>query len=340
MSASGSSVRRLTTAPPSTLDGYPSFSPDGRQIAFVRSRTTYKNDIYIVPVSGGEPRRLTFLNTGIFSPVWTPDGRKIIFSLGGLIANLNDISASDGSHWITGLYAVPLSGGHPERLPLPQMNVSDPELSRAGDKMVYQRNIINMSIWKLPIQNAGGSPTKFIASTSMDYNPEFSPDGRRIVFNSLRDGREALWSCDADGGNPIRLVSLQLGGSAAWSPDSTRIAYDDRASGRGQIYLIGLRDHDTQQITHGDFDSVTPAWSADGRSIYFASNRTGRFEIWKFVLSTRELVQITRNAGSKPQESPDGRFVYYCKTAADYGLKGVWRISGDWWCGRADPSRG
>ena len=126
MSASGSSVRRLTTAPPNTADGYPSFSPDGRQIAFVRGRTVYKNDIYVVPVSGGEPRRLTFLDTGVFSPLWTPDGRKIIFSLGGLIANLNDISASDGSHSITGLYAVPVSGGRPERLSLPQMNVSDP----------------------------------------------------------------------------------------------------------------------------------------------------------------------------------------------------------------------
>ena len=322
MSASGSSVRRLTTAPPNTADGYPSFSPDGRQIAFVRGRTVYKNDIYVVPVSGGEPRRLTFLDTGVFSPLWTPDGRKIIFSLGGLIANLNDISASDGSHWITGLYAVPVSGGRPERLPLPQMNVSDPELSRSGDKIAYQRHVVNMSIWKLPIQNASGSPIKFITSTSMDANPEFSPDGRQIVFTSLRDGRGAIWSCDADGGNLIRLVNLQLGGSPAWSPDSTRIAYDDRASGRSQIYLIGLRDHDTQQITNGDFESQTPAWSADGRSVYFASNRTGRLEIWKFVLSTRELVQITRNGGSFPQESPDGRFVYYTKNEAE----GVWRV--------------
>jgi Tol biopolymer transport system component/DNA-binding winged helix-turn-helix (wHTH) protein len=326
MSASGSDVRRLTTAPPNSADGNASFSPDGQQIVFVRVRSIYKNDIYTIPVTGGEPRRLTFLNTGVFSPVWTPDGQKIIFSIGGWIAGLHDVSASDGTRWLTGLYAVPASGGRPERLPLPQMNVSDPAISRAGDKIAFQRLITKMSIWKLPIDNTGGSPTKFIASTSMDNSPEFSPDGTRIAFSSLRDGSGSLWSCDADGGNPIRLVSLSQGGSAAWSPDSTHIAFDDRASGRSQIYLIGLRDHDTQQITDGDFDSMEPAWSADGRSVYFESARTGRPEIWKLLLSTRELVQITRNAGSHPQESPDGRFVYYNKTGIDDQLKGVWRI--------------
>jgi hypothetical protein len=71
---------------------------------------------------------------------------------------------------------------------------------------------------------------------------------------------------------------------------------------------------------------MEPAWSADGRSVYFASGRTGRPEIWKLLLSTRELVQMTRNAGSHPQESPDGKFVYYNKTGIDDRLKGTWRI--------------
>jgi Tol biopolymer transport system component/DNA-binding winged helix-turn-helix (wHTH) protein len=326
MSASGSDVRRLTTAPPGSADGYASFSPDGQQIVFVRFRSIYKNDIYIIPVIGGEPRRLTFLTAGVFSPVWTPDGRKIIFSLGGWIAGLHEVSAGDGKRWLTGLYSVPASGGRPERLPLPQVNVFDPAISRAGDKIAFQRWITNMSIWKLPIENTGGLPTKLIASTSMDNGPEFSPDGSRIAFSSLRDGTQSLWSCDAECGNAIRLASLQVGGSAAWSPDSTHIAFDDRASGRSQIYLLGLRDHNAQQITDGDFESYQPAWSADGRSVYFASERTGRTEVWKLLLSTRELVQIRRNAGSFPQESPDGRFVYYYKTGIDDRLKGVWRI--------------
>src|SRR5438034_5110545 len=65
MSSAGSDSRRLTTAPQKTSEKYPAFSPDGEQIAFVRESTIYGADIYAVPASGGEPRRVTFLNAAV-----------------------------------------------------------------------------------------------------------------------------------------------------------------------------------------------------------------------------------------------------------------------------------
>ena len=56
-----------------------------------------------------------------------------------------------------------------------------------------------------------------------------------------------------------------------------------------------------------------PYWSHDGKWIYFSSTRSGREEIWKMSSSGGEAVQITRNSGDTPQESPDGKFLYYMK---------------------------
>ena len=328
MSNTGSDSHRLTTAPHNIAELFPAFSPDGQQIAFVRTSTIYGSDLYAVPVSGGEPRRVTFLNAAVNPPVWTRDGRSIVFSLGGWIDPLYATVTADGKKWMTGAYVVPAGGGEPQRLPLPHSNMGELAISLKGDKIAYTKNSVSMSIWKVPLPNPGTPASKFIASQSIDMGGEFSPDGSKIAFVSARDGFNAIWICNADGSDPIRLTTLHTGGSPAWSQDGTHILFDNRISGHSHLYSIQLDDHTVEQLTQGDFDDVTPAWSSDGKSIYFSSDRTGKWEVWKQSSASKQLSQVTRHGGTFPQETLDGKFVYYGKV-----WDGLWQSwqSGEVW---------
>src|SRR5882724_6207788 len=92
--------RRLTSPPSQYLgDSWPSFSPDGQTLSFTRMSSNSVSELYLVPLVGGEPKRLTFDNTGVFSSTWTADGGSLVFSSrrGGDSFALWRVSASGGT---------------------------------------------------------------------------------------------------------------------------------------------------------------------------------------------------------------------------------------------------
>ena len=78
-----------------------------------------------------------------------------------------------------------------------------------------------------------------------------------------------------------------------------------------------------RRITSESSTDVLPSWSKDGRWIYFASNRSGNDQVWKVPVEGGDPVQVTKQGGIEPFESPDGKFVYYCKGISTPGL---WRV--------------
>lgn len=106
-SRSTGATRRLTKPPPDHLlgDGSPRFSPDGRSLAFVRASVVTQTDVYLVPVAGGEPRRLTSGNHQTAGLAWAPDSRSVVFS-----------SSRSPRAGFFGLWRVSASGGEPELL--------------------------------------------------------------------------------------------------------------------------------------------------------------------------------------------------------------------------------
>ena len=196
--------------------------------------------------------------------------------------------------------------------------------------MAFTRSTLDQNVWRLALLAPGrpdGAPVMAIASTRLDVNAQFAPDGRQIVFESVRSGTRELWVVNRDGTNARQLTAFngRRGGTAAWSPDGKWIAYDLRDDGPGDIYVIATEGGAPRRLTTHLLDDVLPSWSHDGRWIYFGSRRTGDFQIWKVSPQGGEALQVTTQEGSAyAKESQDGQFLYYARFGP--GLPSLWRI--------------
>jgi Tol biopolymer transport system component/DNA-binding winged helix-turn-helix (wHTH) protein len=326
--------KRRLTSPPSAVsdssgDTNPAFSPDGRTLAFIRM-SDFRTELYLLPVSDalqsvGEAKRIP-LGQSRYAPAWTEDGREIIFW-----------------SWRQGLWRIGVSGSdtrsaEPARLPFGD-NALCPAISRRGHRLAYSNGIFrNSSIWRMAVPSGPSGPSardgtrvgsfnrSFISSTQNDLHPQFSPDGKRIAFVSERSGNFEIWVCNSDGSSPVQLTSFHgpVVTTPRWSPDGRRIAFDSSAGGgEFDIWVIGVDGGKPVRMTTHPANDGNPSWSRDGRWIYFDSKRTGEQQVWKMPADGGEAIQVTRDGGYAPLESPDGKFLYYTKYLWPTSL---WRV--------------
>lgn len=312
--------KRLVSSPPLEYigDSSPSFSPDGRSLALIRSRGSESDDIYVVPMTAAgqaaaHPRRITSGLGPIGGLDWTPDGRSLVFSV---------LSSGDMA-----LRIVAVAGGQPAPLPGAGEYGHMPSVSRHGNRLVYARSAAHDNIWRIPGPNADirkAAPEKWIASTQDEGGPQFSPDGKRIAFGSARSGTYEVWTCTSNGRELAQLTSLggPPAGSPRWSPDSRWIAFDAPNAGKTDIFVISAESGAPRLLTPGTANNTRPSWSGDGKWIYFDSNRGGDWEIWKAPAQGGDAVEVTKAGGYEPFESPDGKLVFYSKLQTP----GIWSV--------------
>ncbi|MBP1598754.1 MAG: serine/threonine protein kinase [Acidobacteria bacterium] len=317
--------RRLTSYPikselAETLlgDQNPSISPDGGSLAFARATNSYMYELYVLRLTRdlrpvGEPRLLTDQRCATLPGIaWTANGREIVYSAGGA--------------QIQYLWRVPVTGRQaPKRLPYAQPATVFPAIARTPPRLAYSWQVLNMNLWRLDTRT--GERRTHIASTYDSRLPDYSPDGRKIAFQSNRSGNVEVWSCDADGSNCAQLTSFNgpQCGSPRWSPDSRWLALDSRSEGQSEIYVMAADGGKPRRVTNRSADDIMPSWSWDGRWLYFSSNHSGQHELWKVPKDGGEPVQITRSGGGRSHASPDGRYIYYSKLSQ----RGLFRIPAD-----------
>jgi Tol biopolymer transport system component/DNA-binding winged helix-turn-helix (wHTH) protein len=301
--------RPLTFPKSPATDYCPAFSPDGRSLAYATCEypgtLMASCDLYVLPLdreirAQGPSRRLTRAGFWASGVTWTRDGRSIIYGdYHGAHCRLFRILA-DGS-------------SPPERIELAAGGLQ-PMAGHSLDRLVFSRVVVDARIHRL---RPGAPETPFIQSTNADWNPQYSPDGRRVAFQSQRaDERFEVWLADAEGTNATRLTRGPGGaqGAPRWSPDGRTIAFDSMAeSGRFDVWTIGVDGSGLRQITRGSGDKSWASFSRDGRLIYYMSTRTGRLEIWRVPSAGGAEEQVTHEGGSLPVESADGRMLYYLR---------------------------
>jgi len=176
-------------------------------------------------------------------------------------------------------------------------------------------------IW---LMNADGSNQhQFTDISSGACQPEWSPDGLRMVFTSPCRKRlenyegSGLFLINADGTNMIPLQTAP-GGSfdPAWSQDGNMIAFTSMRDGRAQIYIFNLQDNSEVFVTQSvsPYDR-RPAWSPDGKYLAFETTRGGKSQVWYVPVDLsakpKEFSVMANGIGTRPTWSPDGKSVYY-----------------------------
>jgi Tol biopolymer transport system component len=299
-------------------------SPDGRTLAFCRTQIE-GCDLFLMPAAGGEARRLTNDYKFILGLAWTTDGREIVFA-----------SSRLGRFQLWRVAARPMDPAGTYANPVLVEGAGDdarnPTISRTS-KLAYQRYNRNFDIQKVEIVGPEGTAThrlgrstRLISSTQLDATPAWSPDGKTIAFVSDRSGTQELWVCDADGSDPLKLTSFN-GPSVIfprWSPDGRRLVFGALTGPGGNFegYLIGARGGAPERISIAGHRTLAhPVFSHDGRWIYFIPGaQDGAVEAFKMPAEGGEALQITRQGAFRPEESPDGKLLYYGR----YGKHGLW----------------
>ena len=264
------------------------------------------------------PKRLTFENGVLYNPMWTSDGRDIVY-----------VTYLDGS---TLIKRISVQGaGEPEVVFTVGHRATSTAISPAGDRFVYAaaEDDLDVAVSSLNGESMHASrPRRLLSSTRTDMSPQISPDGTRIAFASRRSGPMEIWVADRDGTNAVRLTKgLLYSGAPRWSPDGTMLAFGSVVDGNDDIFTVGASGGEVHRITEDPGRDVVASWSRDGQSIYFASNRTGSFDVWKVPARGGAARQITKSGGYGGFESVDGKYLYYAKSNSL--PTSLWRVSVD-----------
>ena len=244
----GTNVRRLTSHPGQEL--FARFSPDGRHIAFT-GQYDGGEQVYVVPVTGGEPTRLTWYPSEGPLPArwgydhqvygWTPDGKAVLFRSVREGYGLTD----------SRLYAVKISGGLPEALPMVISGAG--ALSPDGDRVLFSPLFRDFRTWKryqggwaqdLYIFELDGSGSRNITNhIRTDRDPMWMKDG--IFFVSDRDDYLNIYAYDLDS-EQTRQLTRHQGLDVRWASDdgSHRIVYELD----GALRILDVRNGNDRQL--------------------------------------------------------------------------------------------
>jgi Tol biopolymer transport system component len=146
-------------------------------------------------------------------------------------------------------------------------------------------------------------------------DPDYSPDGGRLVFVGHHLGRSRLATIDLSNTtiHPLTEWSEETQyATPRWSPDGQRIAVTVWSKGRHDIALLELATRTFTPVTNDHALELTANWSRDGRTLLFTSDRTGVYNVFAYSIEHRTFTQITNVVGGAfaPAALPDGRIVF------------------------------
>jgi Tol biopolymer transport system component len=198
-----------------------------------------------------------------------------------------------------------------------------PTVSPKGDKLAYSSISVRFNLRRRDLSHAEAPAAELIPSSRAQFDAQYSPDGKRIAFASIRSGRHSVWISSDDGSNLVQISNPpDESGSPQWSPDGKKIAFDSRPRDRWEIYVADVTEGKPRKLVTNISGVIQPYWSRDGNWIYFRSNEPGRMGIYRCPASGGDAIALSKDIdGITPQESFDGKTVYFASHEDNSTLK-------------------
>lgn len=290
----------------------PHFSPDGQFVSFIRHIQRSHQELYLIPVAGGEARPLTAAGKRISSHDWFGQGHEIVF-------------AADRSGEFR-LWRLPLNPAaaaqeirEPQRIEIFDSFPIELSVARQAGRLLYAVQQQDRNIWRLDLKDK--SWTRLLASSAQDASPQFSPQGDQICFRSDRTGEEQLWVSAANGNNLVQVTRGALFPSVGhWSPDGRRIVFHN--SQTGEIHLAQPTSAGAWQVQPLGVNGVHPIFSADGQWIYVGTTK----QIFKVPVTGGTPSELVNTGGFSLGLSSDGLRLFFMREVNDTVL---WQVRTD-----------
>ena len=140
--------------------------------------------------------------------------------------------------------------------------------------------------------------------SSYDGEPQFSPDGSKIVFEATRDGNYEIYTMDMDGGNPNNLTNnTGFDWKPQFSPTGDKIMFESTRDGNYELYIMDTDGTNLVNLTNNPGKDYAGNFAPDGSSITFSSLRGVNFEIYMVNIDGSNLVNVSNHPGSTDHSS-------------------------------------
>lgn len=296
----------------------PTFSPDGRRLAFTSNRSG-RTKVWLMGTDGSNPRLLLEDDGTESGRVWSPEGDRLAFVRPGERGDDIWISRRDGSS----LRQVTRDSAMERALAWSPDGESLAFLSdRAGSQ----------DVWVVEISS--GETRQLTRETNpwdeFRWAPEWSPDARFIAYVSSRSGRwrDDLWLVDVATSESQKLTAdVQVMSDPTWSPDGRHIAFNGVRYGafwygdQSDIYMVDMPGRAVRKLEMNTFVSdrnggVGMQWSPDSDRVYFRFEWEGDANLWSVPVDGGVATKLTYDEGGFGDfsVSPDGRSIVYVRS--------------------------